>query len=38
MLAWFARTKVGRWLIGLAAAILMALALAYAAFRKGKNE
>jgi len=37
MLEWFARTKVGRWLIGLSAAILMALALAYAAFRKGKR-
>ena len=37
MWAWFASTKVGRWLIGLSAAILMALALAYAAFRKGKR-
>ena len=37
MLEWFASTKIGRWLIGLAAAILMALALAYAAFRKGKH-
>ena len=34
---WFASTKVGRWLIGLGAVALAALALAYTAFLKGKH-
>ncbi len=36
--AWLATTRIGRWFIGVGAVILAALALASAAFLKGKHS
>ena len=37
ILAWFAGTRVGRWIVGIGTVILAALALAFTAFLKGKH-
>ena len=34
---WFLSTSVGRWIVGIGAVLLGALALAYTAFLKGKR-
>ena len=36
--AWLATTRIGRWFIGAGAVVLAALALAFAAFQKGKHS